>query len=122
MASPQPPGRGDLVGNDRGSVVITGKGWARFFCRVILGTIFFMAGWYKCFVMTPLGHAENYFTGPYADTWIPHILLLLTGVTIPIRHLPIHRPGNPTPRGGQGGRAMIPVVASAPPPARRSRA
>ena len=67
--------------------MITGRGWARFFCRVMLGTIFFMAGWYKCFEMTPLGHAENYFTGPYADTWIPHILLLLTGVTIPVVEL-----------------------------------
>ncbi len=67
--------------------MITGKGWARFFCRVMLGTIFLMAGWYKCFEMTPLGHAENYFTGPYADTWIPYSLLLLTGVTIPVVEL-----------------------------------
>ena len=67
--------------------MITGKGWARFFCRVMLGTIFLMAGWYKCFGMTPLGHAEHYFTGPYADTWIPYILLLLIGVTIPVVEL-----------------------------------
>ncbi len=67
--------------------MITGKGWARLFCRVMLGTIFLMAGWYKCFEMTPLGHAEHYFTGPYADTWIPYIVLLLTGVTIPVVEL-----------------------------------
>lgn len=54
---------------------------------MILGLIFFMAGWYKCFHMTPLGHATRFFTGPYADTWIPHWLLLATGVAIPIVEL-----------------------------------
>jgi len=63
------------------------RGWTRFFARVMLGLIFFMAGWYKCFVMTPLGHAATYFTGPYADTWIPHWLLLVTGVTVPVVEL-----------------------------------
>ena len=66
---------------------MTSRAWARFFSRVILGLIFFMAGWYKCFEMTPLGHATNYFTGPYADTWIPHWLLLATGVAIPVLEL-----------------------------------
>ena len=46
-----------------------------------------MAGWFKCFQMTPLGHAEKYFTGPYADSWIPYGLLLATGVAIPIVEL-----------------------------------
>src|SRR5881409_2944259 len=62
-------------------------GWARFFCRVMLGLIFGMAGWYKCFTMTPLGHAHTYFTGPYADSWIPHWLLLATGIVVPIVEL-----------------------------------
>lgn len=53
----------------------------------MLGLIFFMAGWYKCFVMTPMGHARTYFTEPYADSWIPHILLLAAGVTVPIVEL-----------------------------------
>ncbi len=53
----------------------------------MLGTIFLMAGLYKCFEMTPLGHARLYFTEPYADTWIPHFLLLLSGVTIPVVEL-----------------------------------
>jgi thiosulfate dehydrogenase (quinone) large subunit len=66
---------------------VTPAGWTRFFAREILGLIFFMAGWYKCFTMTPLGHAATYFTGPYADTWIPHGLLLATGVTIPVVEL-----------------------------------
>ena len=47
------------------------RAWAIFFCRTTLGLIFFMAGIYKCFVMTPLGHARHYFVGPYADTFLP---------------------------------------------------
>lgn len=47
---------------------MSSKGWVRFFSRVMLGLIFLMAGWYKCFQMTPLGHAERFFTAPYADT------------------------------------------------------
>ncbi len=66
---------------------MSGRGWSRFFCRVMLGLIFGMAGWYKCFVMTPLGHAETYFTVPYADNWIPHFLLLATGVAVPLVEL-----------------------------------
>ena len=67
--------------------MITGAGWARFFCRVMLGLIFAMAGWYKCFTLTLLGHAHTYFTEPYADSWIPHILLLAAGVIVPIVEL-----------------------------------
>ncbi|MCZ6670722.1 MAG: DoxX family membrane protein [Acidobacteria bacterium] len=66
---------------------MTSRGWARLFCRMILGLIFFMAGWYKCFQMTPIGHATRFFTGPYADSWIPHWLLLAIGVAIPIVEL-----------------------------------
>lgn len=51
--------------------------------------MFLVAGWYKCFYLTPLGHAENFFTGPYADTWIPHILLLVTGTAIPVVELAV---------------------------------
>lgn len=66
---------------------ITDRGWARFFARVMLGFIFLMAGWFKCFDMTPLGHARALFTEPYADTWIPYFLLLITGTAVPILEL-----------------------------------
>lgn len=66
---------------------MSGYGWARFFCRVMLGLIFFMAGWYKCFTMTPMGHARTYFTEPYADSWIPYWLLLAAGVVVPVVEL-----------------------------------
>lgn len=68
---------------------ITRAGWARFFCRIILGIIFLMAGWWKCFALTPAGHAEKYFTSPYADTWIPQWLLLVLGMAIPIVELTV---------------------------------
>jgi uncharacterized membrane protein YphA (DoxX/SURF4 family) len=63
------------------------RSWAIFFCRVILGLIFFMAGLYKCFVMTPLGHAQHYFVGPYADTFLPTWSLWATGTAVPIIEL-----------------------------------
>ena len=66
---------------------MSSAGWVRLFARIMLGLIFFMAGVYKVFVMTPLGHATTYFTEPYADTWIPHFLLLATGVAVPIVEL-----------------------------------
>ncbi len=65
----------------------SGKGWARFFARGLLGLTFAMAGWFKCFEMTPWGHAERFFTGPYADTWIPWVLLWAAGVAIPVLEL-----------------------------------
>jgi len=61
--------------------------WAAFFTRVIVGLIFGMAGWWKVFTLTPMGHAQRFFTGPYADTWIPHWMLLATGVTVPFVEL-----------------------------------
>jgi uncharacterized membrane protein YphA (DoxX/SURF4 family) len=61
--------------------------WAVFCARVVLGLIFGMAGYDKVFVMTPFGHAERLFTVPYADSWIPYWLLLVTGVTIPFVEL-----------------------------------
>ncbi|MFQ5889296.1 MAG: DoxX family protein [Gemmatimonadota bacterium] len=66
---------------------MTGRGWARLFCRMIVGLLFLMAGWFKVFEMTPMGHATRLFTEPYADTWIPHFVLLLLGLAIPIVEL-----------------------------------
>jgi thiosulfate dehydrogenase (quinone) large subunit len=61
--------------------------WAVFCARVVLGLIFGMAGWHKVFVMTPDGHAAAYFTGPYADSWIPYWMLYASGVTVPVVEL-----------------------------------
>ncbi len=63
------------------------RAWAIFFCRAVLGLIFFMAGVYKCFVMTPLGHARLAFVEPYADTFLPAWALWATGTLVPVVEL-----------------------------------
>jgi hypothetical protein len=66
------------------------RAWAVFFCRAILGLIFFMAGVNKCFVMTPLGHARHFFVGPYADTFLPTWSLWATGTAVPlVKHIAV---------------------------------
>lgn len=57
------------------------------FARVMVGILFFMAGWWKCFELTPVGHARRYFLDGYADTWIPIFLLWAVGLTIPVLEL-----------------------------------
>jgi uncharacterized membrane protein YphA (DoxX/SURF4 family) len=66
---------------------LTDRAWAIFFCRAILGLIFLMAGVYKCFQMTPIGHARHYFVDPYADTFLPVWSLWLTGTLVPVVEL-----------------------------------
>ncbi|MFQ5789226.1 MAG: DoxX family protein [Acidobacteriota bacterium] len=66
---------------------MTEKGWARMFARVMAGILFFMAGWYKCFELTPMAHARGGFVEPYADTWIPVFLLWALGLAIPVVEL-----------------------------------
>ena len=45
------------------------KAWGTLLARVILGLIFFMAGWWKVFVLGPLQHAEKFFL-PFSDTFL----------------------------------------------------
>jgi len=66
---------------------VTDRGWARFFAREIVGILFFMAGWWKCFELTPVGHTRRLFLEAYADTWIPASLLWATGLSIPVVEL-----------------------------------
>ena len=66
---------------------ITDRAWAVFLCRVVLGLIFLMAGVFKCFQMTPLGHARELFVEPYANTFLPVWSLWATGVLVPIVEL-----------------------------------
>ncbi len=61
----------------------SGRSWAILFARGVLGWIFFMAGAYKVFTLTPAGHAHKWFVDPYAGTFLPMWSLWLTGVTIP---------------------------------------
>lgn len=59
---------------------------ALLFARLILGLIFFMAGFWKVFQLGPIEHARKYFL-PYADTFLPVWSLWVVGVTIPFVEL-----------------------------------
>ncbi len=63
--------------------------WAIFTVRWVLGLIFFMAGWHKCFTLGPAGHARLYFlTEEFREgAWIPDWMLWVTGTTIPVVEL-----------------------------------
>jgi uncharacterized membrane protein YphA (DoxX/SURF4 family) len=63
------------------------RAWAVLFARGVLGLIFFMAGVFKVFTLTPVGHAHKWFMDPYADTFLPMWSLWLTGLTIPFVEL-----------------------------------
>ena len=62
------------------------RGWAILFARLTLGLIFFMAGVYKVFTLTPLGHARRFFI-PYQDTFLPEWSLWAVGFAIPFVEL-----------------------------------
>ena len=66
---------------------MTDKGWARMFARGLVGILFFMAGWWKCFTLTPVAHARGMFVEGYADSWIPAFLLWGLGLAIPVVEL-----------------------------------
>ena len=65
----------------------TRRAWAILFARGVLGLIFFMAGFWKVFTLTPTGHAHRWFVDPYADTFLPAWSLWAVGVTIPFVEL-----------------------------------
>ena len=64
----------------------TRRALAVLFARVVLGLIFFQAGVWKVFVLTPAGHARKWFL-PFADTFLPVWSLWAMGVTIPFAEL-----------------------------------
>src|SRR5258708_36328587 len=64
----------------------SGRSWALLFARLVLGLIFFMAGFWKVFQLGPLQHARKYFL-PFADTFLRVWSLWAVGVTIPFVEL-----------------------------------
>ena len=62
------------------------RSWAILFARLVLGLIFFMAGVYKVFTLTPQGHARRWFL-PYRDTFLPSWSLWAAGIAIPFVEL-----------------------------------
>ena len=63
------------------------QAFAILFARGVLGLIFFMAGVWKVFTLTPAGHAHRWFVDPYADTFLPLWALWAVGVTTPFVEL-----------------------------------
>jgi uncharacterized membrane protein YphA (DoxX/SURF4 family) len=58
------------------------RAFACLFARLVLGLIFFMAGVYKVFKLTPAGHAQKWFL-PFRDTFLPTWSLWAVGLAIP---------------------------------------
>jgi uncharacterized membrane protein YphA (DoxX/SURF4 family) len=63
------------------------RAWALLLARGVLGFIFFMAGVYKVFQQGPIGHARQWFIGPYSDTFLPIWALWATGTVTPFIEL-----------------------------------
>ena len=74
----------------RGIGGINGLGgwpWAIFTVRWVLGLIFFMAGWWKCFTLGPVQHARGMFIEQFEGQWIPIWMHWVVGTTIPVVEL-----------------------------------
>ncbi len=71
----------------RGLIATNGWPWAIFTVRWVLGLIFFMAGWWKCFTLGPARHAERFFIGQFEGLWIPDWMHWAVGTTIPVVEL-----------------------------------
>jgi uncharacterized membrane protein YphA (DoxX/SURF4 family) len=69
-------------------VVLTARrrAFACLFGRLVLGLIFFMAGVYKVFTLTPVGHVQKWFL-PFRDTFLPTWSLWAVGLAIPFIEL-----------------------------------
>src|SRR6267378_1190023 len=62
------------------------RSWALLFARLVLGLIFFMAGFWKVFQLGLLEHARKYFL-PFSDTFLPVWSLWFVGVSVPLIEL-----------------------------------
>ena len=62
------------------------RAWAILFARAVVGLIFFMAGVWKVFTLTPAGHVRKWFL-PFQDTFLPTWSLWGVGFTIPFIEL-----------------------------------
>ncbi|HEX3071929.1 MAG TPA: MauE/DoxX family redox-associated membrane protein [Thermoanaerobaculia bacterium] len=62
------------------------RAFACLFVRLVLGLIFFMAGIYKVFTLTPVGHVQKWFL-PFRDTFLPTWSLWAVGLAIPFVEL-----------------------------------
>ncbi|MCE2027813.1 DoxX family protein [Sessilibacter corallicola] len=51
--------------------------------RLILGLLFFMAGYWKVFILSVKTHTEKFFIEGFAEYWIPEWLLVTLGYGVP---------------------------------------
>jgi len=65
---------------------VRSRAWAILFARLVLGFIFFMAGVYKVFTLTPAGHVRRWFL-PFQDTFLTTWSLWAVGLAIPFVEL-----------------------------------
>ncbi len=70
-----------------GMTRLDGWPWAIFTVRWVLGLIFFMAGWWKCFTLGPVQHARGMFIEQFEGQWIPIWMHWAVGTTIPVVEL-----------------------------------
>ncbi len=70
-----------------GSKGLDGWSWAIFTVRWVLGLIFFMAGWWKCFTLGPIEHARRFFIQNFEGRWIPDWMHWAVGTSIPVVEL-----------------------------------
>ncbi len=70
-----------------GSKGLDGWTWAIFTVRWVLGLIFFMAGWWKCFTLGPIEHTRKFFLGGFDGKWIPEWMHWAIGTSIPVVEL-----------------------------------
>ena len=60
---------------------------AAFVTRVVIGLVFFIAGWWKVFSLGATEHARTLFVEPYADTFLPVWSLWVAGTVVPFMEL-----------------------------------
>lgn len=65
----------------------TNRGLAILIARMIVGLIFFMAGWWKVFQLGPVEHARKLFVEPFRDSFLPVWSLWATGTVVPFVEL-----------------------------------
>ncbi len=75
------------MNGSKGSWGSDGWTWAIFTVRWVLGLIFLMAGWWKCFTMGPIQHARGFFIGQFEGKWIPEWMHWAIGTSIPVVEL-----------------------------------
>ncbi len=51
--------------------------------RLILGLLFFMAGYWKVFILSVKTHTEKFFIEGFSEHWIPEWLLVMLGYGVP---------------------------------------